>query len=192
MNKSLKKFFVLCCIIAALVICDEIYSSLFFTGERPIKWSLIRSLMVIPMEIGEELIFRYLPILISTCIYLRFKKLGARWGKISLVTLGIFILVVQFVFAIMHLPLDPLRRQTVYDLPPYPTLFEILEAFFYYGTAGIVFCICYLIYIPKEKPLSLLQVKSLIASSFAHIVCNELLFILWNEKQPNKFEAVFW
>ena len=182
MNKSVKKFFVLCCIIAALVAWDEIYVSLFFTeGCETEVWqtdgwqtktTLIGRLILIPMGIGEELIFRYFPILISTCIYLGFKKMGDRWGKVSLIPLGIFILVVQLVFAIVHLPLDPINRETVYDLPPYPTLAEITKAFFYHGVAGIVFCICYLIYIPKEKPLSLLQVKSLIASSFAHIVCN--------------------
>jgi hypothetical protein len=175
MNKSVKKFFVLCCITAVLVVWDEIYASLFFTEDCQTKWSLIKRLILIPLGIREELIFRYLPILISTCIYLGFKKIGARWGKISLIPLGILILVVQFVFAIVHLPLDPLDREALYDLPPYPTLAEIIEAFFYHGIAGIVFCICYLIYIPKEKPLSLLQVKSLIASSFAHIVCNQLI-----------------
>lgn len=191
MNKSVKKIFVLCCIITAVVAWDEIYASLFFTEGYQTKWSLLRRLILIPMGIGEELIFRYLPILISTCIYLGFKKIGARWGKISLIPLGIFILVAQLVFAIMHLPLDPFDRETVYDLPPYLTLAEIIKAFFYHGIAGIAFCISYLIYIPKEKPLSLLQVKSLIASSFVHIVCNELVISLWNEKQPYKLEAVF-
>ena len=174
-NKSVKKFWVLCCIIAALVVWNEIYASLFFIEGYKIKWSLVGRLMLIPMGIGEELMFRYFPILISTCIYLGLKKRGARCAKISLIPLGIFILVVQLVFAIVHLPLDPLHRQTVYDLPPYPTLAEIIKAFFQHGIAGIAFCICYLIYIPKEKPLSLLQVKSLIASSFAHIVCNQLI-----------------
>ena len=174
MNKSVKKFFVLCCIIAALVAWDKIYASLFFEESQG-KWSLIKRLILIPLGIGEELEFRYLPFLISTCIYLGLKKIGARWGKKSLIPLGIFILVAQLLFAIVHLPLDPFRRETVYDLPPYPTLAEIIKAFFYHGIAGIAFCICYLIYIPKEKPLSLLQVKSLIASSFAHIMCNQLI-----------------
>ena len=178
MNKSVKKIFVLCCIIAALVVWDEIYASLFFTEGCKLKWSLAGRLILIPMGIWEELIFRYLPILISTCIYLGFKKIGDRCGKISLIPLGIFILAVQIVFAIMHLPLDPCDREVVYNLSPYPTLTEIIKVFFQHGIAGIAFCICYLMYIPKEKPLSLLQVKGLIASSFVHIVCNQLVISL--------------
>ena len=181
MNKNIKKFLLLCCIIAVLVIWNGIYMSYLFTDYlryQP-ECTLENLLMFIPWGIKEEIIFRYLPFMLATCIYVGLKKIGNKWANISIIPLGILILVVQFVFSSLHIPLDPVYREVLYELPPYPTFTELFETFLLQGIVGIFLCICYLIYISKEKPLSLLQLKSLLACCFVHIVYNQLVVVVY-------------
>ena len=181
MKKSTKKFIVLCCTIIALVLWNGIYMDYLFPGNFRCQpdCSLKNIIMFIPLGIKEELIFRYLPLILSTCIYVSMKKLGNKWAKISLISLSFFVFCVQFTFSSLHIPLDPIYRGIVYHLPPYPTLEELFNTFLLQGVLGLSLCLCYIIYIPKEKPLSLFQGKSLLASCFVHIVYNQLVVIIY-------------
>jgi len=181
MNKNIKKFLLLCCIIVALVIWNGIYMSYIFPDDvrcQP-ECTLENLLVLIPWGIGEELIFRYLPIILATFVYIGLKRIGEKWAKISIIPLGIFILAVQFVFSSLHIPLDPVYREILYELPPYPTFTELFDTFLLQGVLGILLCVSYLIYIPKEKPLSRLQLKSFLACCFVHIVYNQLVITLY-------------
>lgn len=181
MKKSITKFLILCCIIAVLVIWNGIYMSYLFPNNIRCQYdySLENLLILIPLGIKEELIFRYLPFIFATGVYIGIKKIGDKWAKVSIIPLGIFIIAVQFIFSSLHLPLDPVYREMLYDLPPTPTFEELFDTFLLHGIAGISLCLSYIIYIPKHKPLSLLQGKSLLASCFVHIVYNQLVITLY-------------
>lgn len=181
MKKILTKIFVLCCIIIVLVTWNGMYMSYFFPEDFRCQpdCSPNNLLMFIPLGIKEEVIFRYLPFVLSTCIYVSLKKIGEKWARISVVPLSILILFAQFVFSSLHIPLNPTYREIMYDLPPYPTFEELFNAFLLHGVLGISLCLCYIIYIPKDKPLSLLQVRSLLASCFVHIVYNQLVITIY-------------
>ena len=142
-------------------------------------YSLENLLMLIPLGVKEELIFRYLPFIFATGVYVGIKKIGDKWAKISIIPLGIFMIAVQFIFSSLHLPLDPLYREMLYDLPPTPTFEELFDTFLLQGVLGIMLCISYWIYISKHRPLSLFQGKSLLASCFVHIVYNQLVITIY-------------
>ncbi len=179
MKKSITKFLILCCIIAVLVTWNGIYT-VYILRDREIWDIWLGSLIdfVLP-GIKEEVIFRYLPFIFVTCIYVGLKKIGDKWAKISIIPIAIFMIAVQFVFSSLHLPLNPVYREILYELPPRPTFEELFDTFLLQGVAGIMLCISYIIYIPKNSPLSLLQIRSLLASSFVHIVYNQLVVILY-------------
>ncbi len=177
----MKKILIVCCILAALVVWNGIYMDYVFPGTNRCQpeCSLKELLLFIPNGIKEELIFRYLPLLLVTCIYVWMRKIGVKWAKISIVPLAIFILAVQFVFSSLHIPLDPAYREMICELPPYPTFGELLKTFMLQGLLGTTLCVIYIIYIPKENPLSLLQGKCLLACCIVHIVYNQLVVTIY-------------
>lgn len=180
MKKSIIKFLFLCSIIAVLVIWNGIYMGYIFPDYircQP-ECSLKNLLTFVPLGIKEEIIFRYLPFLLVTYVYVRLKKIGMR-VKIFIIPLGIFILIIQIIFSSLHIPLDPDYREILYDLPPYPTIKELVDVFLLQGVLGIVLCLCYLLYISRNKPLYMLQVESLLVCCFVHILYNQLVVIIY-------------
>ena len=181
MKKSVIKLLLLCIILAALVVWNGIYMECIFPDLircQP-ECTLNNLLILIQSGIKEECIFRYLPIIFSSWIYVTTKKYKNNWTSIIIILLVIFILCVQFIFSTLHIPLDPVYREILYELPPYPTFKELFDTFLLQGILGISLCVCYIIYIPKENPLNLFQIKSLIASCFVHIIHNQLIVILY-------------
>ena len=181
MKKSIIKLLLLCSIIVVLVVWNGIYMNYLFPDYircQP-ECSLRNLLVFIPLGIKEEVIFRYLPLVLVTSVYVGLRKLKIKRAKMFIIPFGIFILVIQIVFSSLHIPLDPDYREILYGLPPYPTFEELLNAFLLHGVLGLSLCLCYIIYIPKNNPLSLLQIKSLLASCFVHIVYNQLVITIY-------------
>ena len=179
MKKSIIKFLILCCIIAILVYWSGLYMKYVLPDHvayRP-ECTVSKFIEFVLLGTKEELIFRYLPFILATCIYVWIKKMGNKSAKISLFPLVIFIFIVQIVFSSLHVTWDPIYREIFYGLPPSPSFDELFKAFLLHGIAGIAFCISYFIYIPKDKSLSLLQLRSLFASSFVHILSNQLIIM---------------
>ncbi len=179
--KKIVKILIVCCVLAALVIWNGIFTNYIFadTVRCQSVYSLEDLLIYIPRGIVEELIFRYLPFMLATGIYVGMRKIGPKWAKISIVPLAIFILAVQFIFSSLHIPLDPAYREIVCELPPYPTFEELFRAFMLQGLFGIVLCVIYVTFISKEKPFSLLQGKCLLACCIVHIVYNQLVVSIY-------------
>lgn len=180
MKKSIINFLILCCIIAVLVIWNGIYMKYILPDHIAYKeeFSLSNLFILTLKGIKEEFIFRYIPFIAATVAYIKLKNRKIKWAMISIIPLGAFILIIQFVFSSLHVPWDPIYREVWYELPTqHPSLVELFNAFLLYGICGIAYCISYFIYIPKHQPLSLLQVKSLLASSFVHIAYNQLVLI---------------
>lgn len=166
-----KKIFITCCITAILVVWNGIYLKIF-PDTTIIEFPL---LTYITLGIKEEFLFRYIPFILATCIYIGLKKIGEKYAKLSIIPLGICILAIQLLFSSLHIPLDPVMREVLYGLPPSVTFEELFNIFLLDGILGISLCIVYIIFIPKEKPLSLLQVKSLLATCCVHIIYNEIV-----------------
>lgn len=170
MMRFIKKFGILCLIIVILFAWYQIWDRIFdASGGVLLSWNLLG------LAVKEEIIFRWIPILLSTAIIVLMRKKQVRWQIPIFCFLALFVLIVQLVFALVHLPWDPLYREMVHELPASPTYSEILGVISNQGVMGVGFCISYFITISKNKPLHLLQLYSLISSSFVHFILNTLI-----------------
>lgn len=168
---TILKLLLLPCIIVGIVVWKDMY----FKYVRPEAVPLSGSdpwIEYVLKGVKEELAFRYLPFILVTCVYLELKKVGNKWARMALFPLGLLILTIQVLFSTLHLPIDPIYREVFYQLPASLTFDEIIKAFLFHGVSGIAFCISYLIFIHKERPLYLIQLQCLLASSFVHIMSN--------------------
>lgn len=177
MKRTLTKFLALCCIIMVLVLWNKIYTDLFLDDNVIYKedFSLSNLFILILLGLKEEFIFRYLPFILTVFVYLKSKKNNPKLTNYTTILSAIFILSIQIIFSSLHTSWDPIYREIFYNLPPYPTFGELINTFLLHGVVGLALCISYIIYIPKDNPLSLLQGKSLLASCFVHIVYNQLV-----------------
>ena len=163
-------------IAVVLLVCwNKIYKTYISPG---IGWLPDENSLII-LAIREEVIFRWLPFIVISCFYAGFKKFKLEIKRKYIIISMLFILIVQFGFALIHIPLDSVEREILYDLSPNPTFRELLNAFCLEGTLGIVLSIIYYIYIPKNNPLSSLQILSLIMSCFVHFTYNYILVEYW-------------
>ena len=181
MNKFLTKFGFFCLIIVVLVEWNVIYNTYIFPddiGFMPeYSWDSLLNILI-PLGIKEEIIFRWIPILLSTVIIMFMRKKQTKWQKPTICFLVLFVLSVQIIFAFMHVPWDSVDREVLYNLPASPTFEELKKAFLLHGVVGIRLCISYIITIFKNTQLHLLQLYSVISSCFVQMVYIQLLIVM--------------
>ena len=132
---------------------------------------------IIPLGIYEEIVFRWLPYIVVSSIYVWSKKVSnPKLQGIILSVLILLIIFVQLISSIIHMPIDPIVRQYFYELPPRITSEELCKNFLSQGVLAIILSLTYYIWIDKKKPLKDLQLASLIACIITHIIYN--VFIL--------------
>ena len=175
MNKIAKNAVFTIIAIALLVCWNVIYKTYISPG---VGWLPDKSFLII-YAIREDVVSRWLPFIIVSCFYVGFKKFKLEIKREYIIISVLFILVVQLGFALIHIPFDSVKREMLYDLGPNPTFKEFLDAFCLQGILGIVLSIVYYIYIPKNNPLSSLQILSLIMSCFVHVTYNYVLLLVY-------------
>ena len=120
----------------------------------------------------EEAIFRYIPFMVATAIILLCWKLNVKKMTPIYALLIIAILVVQIVFALLHITWDENIREMVFQMPVKPEMSEYGLALSLQGVLGITLCVVYYLFINKRKPLWLAQLIPFIVCVVFHFINN--------------------
>ncbi len=132
----------------------------------------IADIMSFLLAMKEEAIFRYPPFMVATAIVLLCRKLNIKKMTPIYAFLIIAILIVQIVFALMHIPWDENIREMVLEMPAKPQVSEYVTALALQGVLGITLCVVYYLFINKLKPLWLAQFIPFIVCVVFHFINN--------------------